>query len=83
MSTIEEIPVKVVYGLVTAEGTAMAETAVCSQHVEAMQEETETFRKHSTEMGEVQDLVDVSLNEAMFCQNCGLNGYGETLADEY
>lgn len=84
MSTTEEleVPTKVVYGLITAEGTAMGETAVCSEHIEAMREETEAFRQNSTEMGDVQDLVDVSPNEAMFCQFCGLNGYGETSYDE-
>lgn len=70
-----------VYGYVSEQGTAMAETAYCENDLKCA-EESLAIAKTETDADQSFNLHEVSGNEAMYCMDCGYNSYGDNVSEE-
>lgn len=77
MSNIIDEPNLQVFGLVTTQGTAMAETAFCENHVEKHKAEALKAAHCAGDADPAYAILNVSQNDMMFCGFCGMNGYSE------
>lgn len=71
-----------VYSMVTNQGTAMPETGYCENHPE-YRDAAYSEGTRADDIGSDLTFHDVSLNERVYCNVCGLNGYGESDSEEY
>lgn len=74
---MQEDPTLKVFSMITNQGTAMPETGFCELHKEWESVALENGIA-ADDIGDDHSFHEVSANELIYCNECGLNGYRES-----